>query len=122
MISGFSKNIACEPFKVEEDQEKGNVRVGTMHVKVVSARVQLVPLKVIFGNEEHDIAPGDYVYVTQAGSNQIGMTSQWTKSIDIDLGGGKTRAVVMVPLDSVQLVDRKRDDGADLMRGYRSDS
>lgn len=48
------------------------------------------------------------------------MTSQWTKSIDIDLGGGKVQAVVMVPLESVQLVDRKRDDGADLMRGYRS--
>jgi len=120
MIQGFNKYLACEPFQVEEDSEKGNLKVGNMRVKVVSQRVQLVPLKVVYGSEEHDIAPGDFVYVTQAGQNQVGMTSQWTKSIDIDLGGGQTRSVVMVPLESIQLVDRKRDDGADLMRGYRT--
>lgn len=64
MISGFNKNIACEPFQVVEDQGKGNVKVGNMQMKVVSQRMQLISLKVIFGMEEHDIEPGDFVYVT----------------------------------------------------------
>jgi len=122
MIQGFNKYIACEPFTVKDDQEqdKSTVKVGNMRMKTVSQRVQLIPLKVVYGNEEQDIVPGDFVYVTQAGQNQVGMTSQWTKSIDIDLGGGKTATVVMVPLESVQLVDRKRDTGEDLARGYRT--
>jgi hypothetical protein len=106
MISGFNKFIACEPFKVEEDQTKGEVAVGKMRLRTVSQRVTLIALRVVYGSDENDIDPGDTVYVTQAGQNQVGMTSQWTKSIDIELADGTTRAVVMVPLDQIQLVDR----------------
>jgi hypothetical protein len=108
MIQGFSKNIACEPFAVKEDQDKGVHQVGKMQLRMVSQRTQLIALKVVYGSEENDIEPGDLVYVTQAGQNQVGMTSQWTKSIDIELDDGTTKSIVMVPLDQVQLVDRKR--------------
>lgn len=106
-ISGFNKHIACEPYEVVEDQSKGTVKVGAMQYKVVSQRVQLIALKVVYGSEENGIEPGDFVYVTQAGQHQVGMTSQWTKSIDITLADGTNRSVVMVPLDAIQLVDRK---------------
>lgn len=109
-ISGFNKHIACEPYKVVEDSNKGTIQIGKMQMKVASQRVQLIALKVIYGHEESGIEPGDLVYVTQAGSHQVGMVSQWTKSIDIDLAGGGTKAVVMVPLDQIQLVDRKSRD------------
>lgn len=107
MISGFNKHIACEPYEVVEDSNKGTIQIGKMQMKVASQRVQLIALKVVYGIEESGIEPGDLVYVTQAGSHQVGMTSQWTKSIDIDLADGTTKSVVMVPLDAVQLVDRK---------------
>ena len=108
MITGFGKHIACEPYEVvARTRTSRRSKVGTMQYKVASQRVQLIALKVVYGMEESGIEPGDFVYVTQAGSHQVGMTSQWTKSIDIDLGDGTTKSVVMVPLDSIQLVDRK---------------
>jgi hypothetical protein len=110
MIKGFNKFIACEPYAVQDDQDKNRVSVGRMQLKVVSQRTTLIPLKVIYGSEENDIDTGDVVYVTQAGQNQVGMTSQWAKSIDIDLGEGRVVSVVMVPLDQVQLVDRRKND------------
>lgn len=108
-ISGFNKTIACEPYLVEEDKNKGTVKVGTMQYKVASQRVQLIALKVVYGHMGENIVPGDFVYVAQAGTHQVGMTSQWTKSIDIDLADGTTKTVVMVPIDQIQLVDRRRE-------------
>jgi hypothetical protein len=97
-ISGFGKNIACEPYAVKDVDTKSfgsGDKTFKVHTGVFKG---LIPLKVVYGLAHEGILPGDFVYV-----RQDGVVSAWTKDVEIE-GGPK---VVLVGMDQVLLVDRK---------------
>lgn len=100
MISGFNNVIACEPFKSQTVETKvvGN---EVRHLRTITNKGYLVPLRVVYGSVEHKIARDDLVYVVQPGPND-----SWAKTVEVQVGGEKVE-VVIVTLDRVQLVDRQ---------------
>ncbi len=91
MIKAFNKQIACEP--IQNRTVASEIKSG---FAVVKNKVELVKLKVIFGDQDEEIAPGDMVYIK-------GDTVNHPFCKDVFMIEGVP--VILIPLQFVQMVE-----------------